>query len=130
MIKIRAWDASRQTMMTSPMQFALKCTIDGELSAFNFGADSMNQTLPLMLSTACKDNNSTEIYEGDVVSDGHFVWEVYRHVDIFCARLINYNNPVLARMQLTALLEQRAAAQCPVTVIGHIHEDKDYAAQQ
>ena len=130
MIKVRAWDASRKTMMTNPMQFMIKCTTDGELSGVNFGTDGWNQTLPLMLSTHCKDSEGTEIYEDDIISDGHFVWHVYRHVDIFLTKLISHNNPVLKNVQLIALIEKRADARCPVTVIGHIHEDKDYVTQQ
>lgn len=127
MIKLRAWDASRKTMMTSTRQFLIKCTIDGELSGFNFGAAGMDQTLPLMLSTHCKDSEGTEIYEGDIISDGHFAWQVYRHVDIFLTKLISHNNPVLKNVQLTALIEKRADARCPVTVIGHKFEENDYA---
>lgn len=121
-IKIRVWDSSDSKMIYRPYEYSYGIDHDGVLVATNYDAGGYEQNLEIMLSTGLVDRDGTEIYEGDVISDGHFKWVVEYQIDRFIGKLISHYNSKISDKRLSTLLSSRERAMMPISVIGHIYD--------
>lgn len=72
-IKFRAWDTEKKEMFTPDF-------IDGGdghiLEYIEYASPSLRHSAILMQYTGLKDRNGKEIYEGDLVKNNGYIWEV------------------------------------------------------
>lgn len=116
-IKFRAWDPSG-------------IWTDGKDPGYIFDVTSLNifdcvwhdDDIIKEQFTGLKDKTGVEIYEGDILSDGHFVSEVVFSVDRYCSKPINWKD---GYSNLNLWLLKRKKAGCPVSVIGSIHQNPE-----
>lgn len=129
-IKFRAWDGkgmiNPSCVKHSKAYIIKECSRDDEVITkdgvnyyCNWDIDWMTNH-PLMQYTGLKDANGVEIYEGDILSDGHFIWSVEYCRGMFVANRGGYNTD-----PLFSILIQRRQAKMPCFVVGNIYENHE-----
>jgi len=83
--------------------------------------------IQVMQFTGLKDYNGVDIYEGDIISDSHFIWKVVfnDHTSTYKAVCVNFNNPIMNNAELHSILSKRLLAKMPCRVIGNIYENPE-----
>jgi uncharacterized phage protein (TIGR01671 family) len=81
----------------------------------------------IMQCTGLKDYYGVEIYEGDIISDSHFIWKVVfdNLTSTYKAVCVNFNNPIMNNAELHVILSKRLLAKMPCLVIGNIYENPE-----
>ncbi|MCK5605330.1 hypothetical protein KAR91_25785 [Candidatus Pacearchaeota archaeon] len=76
----------------------------------------------IMQFTGLKDKNGKEIYEGDTIGFGHFLYRVKFKNGAFIVCDLKYNNPSIL---LSEMIRKRNIAKTGIEVVGNIHENPE-----
>lgn len=90
---------------------------NGELYASQIDPESLGQF------TNCKDSKGKWIYDGDFLSDGHFLWRVLFRKDGWFTEFISKNGTQIDR--LADVLAARERAKCPAKVVGNVYDNPE-----
>ena len=69
-----------------------------------------------MMKSDVFDRNGTEICNGDFITDGHFMWQVYFKQGAFRCKLVSHCNDNIDDKLLSQVVNARKRAKMPVEV--------------
>ena len=141
-IKFRAWDGKSMIEPYSVRHgkafIIKKCDLnepvirgdDGSNYYKNWDVDIATE-FPLMQFTGLCDKNGVEIYEDDLLSDGHFTWKVFKCNKTASHRveLISHYNQAVTDRLLFEILKGRESAGMACMVIGNIHQSPELSEE-
>lgn len=121
----RAWDKLNNEMYVVE-QINFDC---GEFESIGYGITNLRgaDKIELMQSTGLKDKNGKEIFEGDIISDGHMLRDIRHHQTL--GFYIIDDNGIEAFFGDTASLEDFEEASKYISenieIIGNIYENPE-----
>lgn len=75
-LTLRAWDKSRNKMITNPRYQLHISDAHSSVLAINYDKEGYEQVLDLMVGTGIEDSKGYEIFEGDFITCGCYTWQV------------------------------------------------------
>ena len=112
-IKFRAWDKREGRMIHRP-NIPIPCMPESDLYI-------------LMQYTGLEDKNGKEIYEGDVLNNGHYKTQVYwnEHTGAWSHRSTNVDDALYIYLASNTTFDQELLFE----IIGNIYENPELAEQ-
>lgn len=130
-IKYRAFHKTTRKMY-SPQELQENGLFISPFGAVLFGDSEIavnESNWELIQYTGLTDKNGVEIYECDLLSDGHFVWVVKYSDDRFIVELKSHYNKTIDNCGLKQIITARNTAKTPINVIGDIYSNPELLEQ-